>query len=97
MEYEVVFRVFLGLLVVLGCAVFVIFLIEFREDVTIHPIYRSRAASANPHFARVKLARSELSRFHHGVGDGRASPKKDLQRSAPKPPNAKRGKGEASV
>ena len=45
MNFEVVFNVFLGMLALLGWALVIIFSVVFREDKTIHPIYRSRATS----------------------------------------------------
>ena len=43
MNFEVVFNVFLGMLALLGCMLVILFSIVFREDKTIHPIYRSLA------------------------------------------------------
>jgi hypothetical protein len=48
MNYEAVFNIFLGMLALLGCVLFIIFWIVFREGNTIHPIYRSLASLANP-------------------------------------------------
>ena len=41
MSYEAVFNIFLGMLALLGCVLLIIFWIVFREENTIHPIYRS--------------------------------------------------------
>ena len=48
MNYEAVFNVFLGMLALLGCTPVILFLIVFREQKTIHPIYRSVASLAEP-------------------------------------------------
>ncbi len=48
MNYEAVFNVFLGMLALLGCTPVILFLIVFREQKTIHPIYRSVATLADP-------------------------------------------------
>jgi hypothetical protein len=48
MNYEAVFNIFLGMLALLGCVLVIIFWIVFREENTIHPIYRSLASLANP-------------------------------------------------
>jgi hypothetical protein len=47
MDYEAVFNIFLGMLALLGCVLLIIFWIVFREENTIHPIYRSLASLAN--------------------------------------------------
>ncbi len=47
MNYEAVFNIFLGMLALLGCVLVIIFWIVFREENTIHPIYRSLASLAN--------------------------------------------------
>jgi hypothetical protein len=38
-----VFNVFLGMLALLGCTLVIIFSVVYREDKTIHPLYRSLA------------------------------------------------------
>jgi hypothetical protein len=43
MNFEAVFNVFVGILALLGCTLIIIFSIVFREEKTIHPIYRSLA------------------------------------------------------
>jgi hypothetical protein len=48
MSYEVVFNVFLGILALLGVTLLIIFWLVFRNDKTIHPIYRSHVSPANP-------------------------------------------------
>jgi hypothetical protein len=48
MNYEAVFNIFLGMLALLGCVLFIIFWIVFREGNPIHPIYRCLASLANP-------------------------------------------------
>jgi hypothetical protein len=48
MSYEVVFYVFLGILALLGLMLIIIFWLVFRNDKTIHPIYRSHVSPANP-------------------------------------------------
>jgi hypothetical protein len=48
MNYEVVFNVFLGILALLGCTLVLIFWIVFREEKTLHPIYRSLVSPADP-------------------------------------------------
>ena len=55
MNYEVVFNVFLGMLALLGWAPVILFLIVFREEKMIHPIYRSAACLAEPHANRADL------------------------------------------
>jgi len=55
MNYEAVFNVFLGMLALLGCTPVILFLIVFREQKTIHPIYRSAACLAEPDANRVDL------------------------------------------
>jgi hypothetical protein len=48
MNYEAVFNIFLGMLALLGCTPVILFMIVFREEKTIHPIYRSAASLAEP-------------------------------------------------
>ena len=55
MNYEVVFNVFLGMLALLGWTPVILFLIVFREEKTIHPIYRSAASLAEPDASRADL------------------------------------------
>jgi hypothetical protein len=55
MNYEVVFNVFLGMLALLGCTPVILFLIVFREQKTIHPIYRSVASLGEPECERADL------------------------------------------
>jgi hypothetical protein len=43
MNFEAVFNVFLGILALLVCTLVIIFSMVFREEKTIHPIYRSLA------------------------------------------------------
>ena len=47
MNYEAVVVIFLGMLTLLGCVLSIIFWIVFREEKTIHPIYRSVASQAD--------------------------------------------------
>jgi len=66
MNFEVVFNVFLGMLALLGCALVIIFSIVFREEKTIHPIYRSLATlpdadSDSADLTITSRARSETS------------------------------------
>jgi hypothetical protein len=66
MNFEVVFNVFLGMLGLLGCVLVIIFSIIFREEKTVHPIYRSLAArpDADSNTAALTItsrARSETS------------------------------------
>jgi len=46
MDSGVLFNLFLGALALLGWAVLIIFLIEFRGEVTVHAIYRTLVSSA---------------------------------------------------
>jgi hypothetical protein len=55
MNYEVVFNVFLGMLALLGWTPVILFLIVFREEKTIHPIYRSAPCLAEPDANRADL------------------------------------------
>jgi hypothetical protein len=55
MNYEAVFNVFLGILALLGFTPVILFLIVFREEKTIHPIYRSAACLTEPDANRVDL------------------------------------------
>jgi hypothetical protein len=48
MNYEAVLVIFLGMLTLLGCVLSIIFWIVFREEKTIHPIYRSVGSRADP-------------------------------------------------
>jgi hypothetical protein len=66
MSFEVVFNVFLGMLGLLGCTLVIVFSIVFREDKTIHPIYRSFAAlpdgdSDSGNLTITNRARSEIA------------------------------------
>ena len=55
MNYEAVFNIFLGMLTLLGCVLSIIFWIVFREENTIHPIYRSAPCLAEPDASRADL------------------------------------------
>ena len=55
MNYEAVFNVFLGILALLGFTPVILFLIVFREQKTIHPIYRSVASVGEPDYKRADL------------------------------------------
>ena len=48
MNYEAVFNIFFGLLALLGCVLVIIFWMVFREENTIHPIYRAVGGHADP-------------------------------------------------
>ena len=48
MNYEAVFNIFVGMLTLFGCVLSIIFWIVFREDNTIHPIYRLVRNQADP-------------------------------------------------
>jgi hypothetical protein len=48
MSYEVVFNVFLGILALMGVTLLIIFWLVFRNDKTIHPIYRSHVSPPIP-------------------------------------------------
>ena len=48
MNYEAVVVIFMGMLTLLGCVLSIIFWIVFREEKTIHPIYRSVGSLADP-------------------------------------------------
>ena len=48
MDSGIVVQFFLGILWALGCALFVTFLLEFREDGSAHSNYHSRANSDRP-------------------------------------------------
>ena len=54
MNYEAVFNIFLGMLTLLGCVLSIIFWIVFREEMTIHPIYRSVGSEADLNCQRTK-------------------------------------------
>jgi hypothetical protein len=47
MNYELVFNIFLGMLALLGLTLVIIFWRVFRNDKTIHPIYRSHVSPSN--------------------------------------------------
>jgi hypothetical protein len=48
MDPRFLLNLVVGALALLGWAVLIIFLIEFRGEVTIHPIYRMPEGPANP-------------------------------------------------
>ena len=54
MNYEAMFNIFLGMLALLGCALFIIFWIVFREENTVHPIYRSVQSQADANCQRAE-------------------------------------------
>ena len=54
MNYEAVFNIFLGMLTLLGCVVSIIFWIVFREENTIHPIYRLVGSHTDPNCQRAE-------------------------------------------
>jgi hypothetical protein len=54
MDSGIIVQLFLGVLWALGCALFVTFLLEFREDRSAHPSYPDRMHAAKP--AAVKSA-----------------------------------------
>jgi hypothetical protein len=65
MNYEVVFNVFLGMLALLGWTPVILFLIVFREEKTIHPIYRSARKSSVKAHPRAKLSCRGLPKRTH--------------------------------
>jgi len=48
MDARFLLNLVVGALALLGWAVLIIFLVEFREEVTLHPIYRMSEGSVNP-------------------------------------------------
>jgi hypothetical protein len=54
MNYEAVFNIFVGILVLLGWALLIIFWIVFREENTTHPIYRSVRSQTDPNCQRTE-------------------------------------------
>ncbi len=61
MDPRFLLNLLVGALALLGWAVLIIFLIEFREEVTIHPIYRMPEGSVNPPQARGENDRIQRS------------------------------------
>jgi hypothetical protein len=59
MNYEVVFNAFLGTLALLGCSLLIIFWLVFRDEKTIHRVYRSRVSPARPGTASVQAASAQ--------------------------------------
>jgi hypothetical protein len=55
MNYEVVFNILLGMIALLGWAPVILFFLVFREEKTIHPIYRHVASLAEPDSNRADL------------------------------------------
>jgi hypothetical protein len=52
MDSGIIVQLFLGVLWALGCALFVTFLLEFREDSSAHPSYPDRMPAAKPASAK---------------------------------------------
>jgi hypothetical protein len=48
MDPRFLLNLVVGALALLGWAVLIIFLVEFREEVTMHPIYRMSEGRVNP-------------------------------------------------
>lgn len=48
MDSGIIVQLFLGVLWAIGCALFVTFLLEFREDGSAHPSYPSSTRSSKP-------------------------------------------------
>jgi len=48
MDPKFLLNLLVGALALLGWVVLIIFLVEFREEVTIHPIYRMSEGRVNP-------------------------------------------------
>jgi hypothetical protein len=48
MDSGIIVQLFLGVLWAIGCALFVTFLLEFREDMSAHHSYPGRTHDANP-------------------------------------------------
>ena len=48
MDPRFLLNLLVGALALLGWAVLIIFLVEFREEVTMHPIYRMSESPVNP-------------------------------------------------
>jgi hypothetical protein len=48
MDPRFLLNLVVGALALLGWAVLIIFLVEFREEVTLHPIYRTSEGRVNP-------------------------------------------------
>jgi hypothetical protein len=46
MDTGILIQIFLGVLWLIGCAIFVTFMIEFREDMVSHPNYPERKGSS---------------------------------------------------
>lgn len=62
MDPRFLLNLLVGALALLGWAVLIIFLIEFRGEVTTHPIYRMPEGPANPSQTRVENDRIQRPR-----------------------------------
>ena len=65
MDLDIIVQLFLGVLWLLGCLIFVTFLLEFREDRLAHPNYPSTTIPAKP----ASNQQAEESRSEKIVGE----------------------------
>ncbi|HXW91824.1 MAG TPA: hypothetical protein VEK33_14840 [Terriglobales bacterium] len=68
MDPRFLLNLLVGALALLGWAVLIIFLIEFREDVTIHPVYRMPEGPVN--LPRAKAGNDRIQRPLRRKRDG---------------------------
>jgi hypothetical protein len=96
MDSGIIVQLFLGVLWALGCALFVTFLLEFREDRSAHPSYPDRRLAAKP--ASVKPASKTGTREIGSVAiaaENSANPPNGNSSASARPLYAKANKGNA--
>jgi hypothetical protein len=96
MDSGIIVQLFLGVLWALGCALFVTFLLEFREDRSAHPSYPDRRLAAKP--ASVKPASKTGTREIGSVtiaAENSANPSNGNSSASARPLYAKANKGNA--
>lgn len=96
MDSGIIVQLFLGVLWALGCALFVTFLLEFREDRSAHPNYPDRMHAAKP--ASVKPASKTGTREIGSVtivAENSANPSNGNSSASARPFYAKAKKGSA--
>jgi len=101
MDSGIIVQLFLGVLWALGCALFVTFLLEFREDRSAHPSYPDRTHAAKPVSAKpasVKPASKTGTREIGSVtiaAENSASPSNGNSSASARPLYAKANKSHA--
>jgi hypothetical protein len=96
MDSGIIVQLFLGVLWALGCALFVTFLLEFREDRSAHPSYPDRMHAAKP--TSVKPASKTETREIGGLtiaAENAANPSNRNSSASARPLYAKAKRGNA--